>query len=564
MAHRPPHSWAAITAPWLIVTTLVWVGLSPTLTDGVTATADATSFSAERAMRHIRAIATAPHPMGSSEIERVRTYIVAELESLGLEIDVQTVPAPDVFGTGDMVDVVNIIGWIPGTANSRAVVLMGHYDTVPTTPGANDDSSAVGVLLETASALRSGPPPANDIVFLFTDGEEPFGRFGASAFAAIPGMMERLGLVVNFETNGSSGASLLVETSGPERWLIEHYVAAAPHPSAYSFLTETARLFGDIGTDFDVFRNAGVPGLHLAYVRGSPIYHTPADDVASINAGSVEHHGTHALGIARHFGDLDLAQVPDSDGAVYFTVARFVIRYPARWAFLPAALAALVCVVALSKGRRADVEAVKGVVRVTVVLLAAALAAATAGALVWMGLVALRSTPGVIESYVYGGAILLMAALGARTIAGRIGRPTDDDSRYGAVVVWVLLGLATAVTLAGWSYLFAWPALAAAGGLLWRPRRWAGALMRFAVVTAFAVLLVTPAADVFFSMAQPRPGNPDSEITAVVIVPLFLTLLAAALLTCGWHQPDVAVPTVSRRPPDSVPVTTTARSRQVV
>ena len=48
------------------------------------ASAPVTDFSAERAMEHVSAISQAPHPPGSDEIERVRAYIIAQLEEMGL------------------------------------------------------------------------------------------------------------------------------------------------------------------------------------------------------------------------------------------------------------------------------------------------------------------------------------------------------------------------------------------------------------------------------------------------------------------------------------------------
>jgi hypothetical protein len=106
------------------------------------------------------------------------------------------------------------------------------------------------------------------------------------------------------------------------------------------------------------------------------------------------------------------------------------------------------------------------------------------------------------------------------------------------VGLWTLLAVVTAATLPGFSYLFGWPALAGVGGLLWRPCRRASAILRFSLIAAATLVLMAPAVDVFFSLAQPRPGNPDSEVTAVMIVPLVLVVLVASLLTSGWQHPD--------------------------
>jgi acetylornithine deacetylase/succinyl-diaminopimelate desuccinylase-like protein len=58
---------------------------------------------------------------------------------------------------------------------------MAHCDSVAPAPGATDDGSGVVTLLETLRALRSGTPPRNDLVIVFTDGEE-LGTVGVQGF----------------------------------------------------------------------------------------------------------------------------------------------------------------------------------------------------------------------------------------------------------------------------------------------------------------------------------------------------------------------------------------------
>jgi acetylornithine deacetylase/succinyl-diaminopimelate desuccinylase-like protein len=118
--------------------------------------------------------------VGTSEIERVREYLIATLAEAGLDLETLTIEAPDYFGaSGGEIDVKDVLVRIPGANNDRAILLVGHYDTVPTTPGANDDSAAVAVLLEVARILGAESPPPNDVNILFTDGEEPTPRFRA-------------------------------------------------------------------------------------------------------------------------------------------------------------------------------------------------------------------------------------------------------------------------------------------------------------------------------------------------------------------------------------------------
>ena len=61
-----------------------------------------------------------------------------------------------------------------------AVVLSAHWDTVPTSPGTNDNGSGVVALLEIARIL-SGSKPKNSIIFAFFDKEE-VGCEGSKAF----------------------------------------------------------------------------------------------------------------------------------------------------------------------------------------------------------------------------------------------------------------------------------------------------------------------------------------------------------------------------------------------
>ncbi|MBL8265403.1 M28 family peptidase, partial [Steroidobacter sp.] len=122
------------------------------------ATVPTTQFSAERAMNDVREIAQRPHPIGSAEAARVRDFIAARLKSLDLQTHIQRDESffdgwriPPVIGT-----VENVVGVLPGRSPELpAIVVMSHYDTVPNSPGAGDDSAGVATALELAANLRS-------------------------------------------------------------------------------------------------------------------------------------------------------------------------------------------------------------------------------------------------------------------------------------------------------------------------------------------------------------------------------------------------------------------------
>ena len=454
--------------------------------------------------------------MGSPEIEAVRSYIINQLAAP--DVDQQRLMVPDYYGSNRQVPVVNIIGRFPGRASQGAVLLMAHYDTFPATGGANDNTAAVAALLETARALSVGEPLRNDVILLFTDAEEPSPRYGAKAFVADHPLFSSVRLVVNLEAVGGTGASVAVETSGSQEWLVGNLDAAVDRPTMFSFLTETTSLLGDIGTDFDEFRNAGVPGYHFAYVHDSSIYHTTRDD--TVGMGSLQHHGDLALGIARHFGDIDLSPGEPSD-LVFFWLGFALVRYSTGMALI-LALAALFGLGLLLVRDRPDRSG-----RRIAMTSGVAGAAIVAGTLLWMALAGLRPEMGLIESYVYYCLLLIATAWAVSSFA-----PSGEGTT--SLVVLAVLAAVTAFAAPGLSYLFTWPALAVLTVRLAPPLH---KHFRFGLVALVSLPLLVPAIDIFIQMAQPRPGNPDSSMPVAVVVPLALGLLTVRTLTANWPQP---------------------------
>ena len=154
-------------------------------------------------MNHLAVIAQRPHQIGSTEHAVVRDYLVKELKTHGLVTEVQTTTALNPIWRSEFRagTVQNVIARLPGVANSKAVMLVAHYDSVPNSTGASDDGAGVAALLETVRALKSAAHLKNDVIFLFTDGEEP-GLLGANAFTSEHLWAKDVGLVMNFEARG--------------------------------------------------------------------------------------------------------------------------------------------------------------------------------------------------------------------------------------------------------------------------------------------------------------------------------------------------------------------------
>jgi Zn-dependent M28 family amino/carboxypeptidase len=100
------------------------------------------------------------------DLERPAKYIESALASYGLT------PLSRPFESGGRT--VRNIEVIIGEDRSSAIVIGAHYDTVPGSPGANDNASGVAVLIELASLLARSPlPPSRAFRLVAFANEEP-------------------------------------------------------------------------------------------------------------------------------------------------------------------------------------------------------------------------------------------------------------------------------------------------------------------------------------------------------------------------------------------------------
>ena len=298
----------------------------------VPASAIPTVFSSGRALRHVEAISRKSRPIGSLEHARVSEYILGEVASMGVapaEFQETTV-VTDHWGVPyRAAKVRNILARLKGTGQGKAVLLASHYDSVATGPGAGDNAVAVAALLETLRALKAGEPLKNDVIFLFTDGEEA-GLLGAKAFVDEHPWAKDVGIALNFDARGTTGPSYMFQTSDQNGWLIQEFAEAAPHPISNSLANEIYRLLPN-DTDMTVFNRAGFDGLNFAYIDGSTKYHTMQDSYANVDERSLQHQGSYALALTRRFSNLDLP-APKQSNAVYFNAfGALFFHYPGTW-----------------------------------------------------------------------------------------------------------------------------------------------------------------------------------------------------------------------------------------
>jgi hypothetical protein len=300
-------------------------------------------------MVHVREIARKPHPIGTDEHRRVREYIKRVLTDLGIEAEVSEATPFVVDGaavTGGRIR--NLVARIPGRVGARAVLVAGHYDTQPNTPGAADDGSAVAAMLEAARALKWGRRLENDLIFLFSDAEE-IGLLGAQAFVDEHPLAKKVALVLNLEARGNGGVSFTFETSAQNGRIMSEYAQAVRRPFAGSVMVEIYKRMPN-NTDFTVFRQAGYAGFNVAFVDGFVHYHAMTDTPENLDRGSLQHQGDYIMDLAGHFGGLDLEDLKEKDQVFFNPVGSWLLLVPASWQTLLLVAVVLLLILALALG----------------------------------------------------------------------------------------------------------------------------------------------------------------------------------------------------------------------
>jgi hypothetical protein len=106
-------------------------------------------------------------PLNRDSLVRAANYIHSVFEEAGLSVSQQEYQYDDLRVT-------NVLATAPRVDRASAYYLVGaHYDTVPSTPGADDNASAVAVMLELARRLRRARLKAPILFAAFTLEEPP-------------------------------------------------------------------------------------------------------------------------------------------------------------------------------------------------------------------------------------------------------------------------------------------------------------------------------------------------------------------------------------------------------
>jgi hypothetical protein len=488
--------------------------------------------------------------MGTFENEQVRDYIIGELAKMGIVAEVQETLVPNYFGLNndEPVSIYNIIAVLEGTEPTGSIALVGHYDTVPTSPGANDDGSAVGTLLETTRSLLAGQSLKNDVIILFTDAEEPGQfRYGARYFVSNYKYVEDIRLVLNFEALGRTGPSIMFETAPGNDWLIKGLSHSASNPVAFSFMTDLYRLIGKGGTDFAAFEEVGINGMNFSYSFERTGYHTALDNIESLDERSLQHHGNYATKLTWYYGNLDLHQlIANINGDVVYHsfFGKLLVFYPVSWAIPLVIVAGILLICLVIAGIRKDKLTLRHVALCSIIFSLEVISITLLLTLAWWGLDALHLAFGIVVEPTVKAHLLFVAflilSLAIMIITRKLASKHFNllNLTIGVMAWWWLMAILAVLYLPGFSFILTWPLLFSFLPLSWaifkdskNQNSWVHTLL-ISINAIVAIVIIFAPIYLFFQatgIASPGfSGSPSFPIISFAVI--FWVMLLGLLL----------------------------------
>jgi hypothetical protein len=243
-------------------------------------------FSKYRAKEHVYAIAGfGVRAAGSWAERKAADYCANELTSYGYTVTKQYFSVP-----GGKTSV-NVVAERTGTTDDT-IVLGGHIDSKPPSPGGNDNASGAAVMLELARVLAVSDA-APTIRFVAFGAEEISGptpddhHFGSRHYVATMSSAEksRTEGMVSIDMVGYGG-TFNVRNMGYSKMSV---VDSLKSWGKYS--DEPLAYLKDPGwSDHDSFEYAGIPAAWIEW-RDDPVYHTARDTAGHVQYDRVERSG---------------------------------------------------------------------------------------------------------------------------------------------------------------------------------------------------------------------------------------------------------------------------------
>ncbi|MDP4160444.1 MAG: M28 family metallopeptidase [Bacillota bacterium] len=269
-----------------------------------------TGFSASKAYDHVKYLVqkVGPRPAGSKSELKAAQYISYVLNQNGWKVRQQSfskvvVREVSVMQREQKVELINsqnIIAELPGK-RPDTIVVGAHYDSANlNAPGAVDNASGVGVLLELARVLSQEPHEETYQLVFF--GAEEYGLVGSQYYVA-QADLSAVRWMLNVDM---VGAPLEIDVAGkrsapPE--LIRQVTAIAkdrniPFHLSRDFIMMTRESSQGGASDFSSFLDKGIPALGLG-ISGRPAgyFHRPEDQLDRVSLQYLQNFGDYSLSL---------------------------------------------------------------------------------------------------------------------------------------------------------------------------------------------------------------------------------------------------------------------------
>jgi hypothetical protein len=420
----------------------------------------ANEFSNSRAFKYVQVLGSDAHAVGTKAHQKAAEYIIYELEKLGLDVHTQEGNSFSDWGT--FAKVKNIVARIKGTDNSKALVIMSHYDSAGhSSKGASDAASGVATILEGIRAfITKGTAHKNDIIIVLTDGEE-LGLNGARLFTKKHPWTKDIGLILNFEARGSGGPSFtLVETNDGNARLMDEFMKANPkYPVANSLAYSIYKKLPN-DTDLTVFRkNANIQGFNFAFIDDHYDYHAALDTPERLDNNTLSHQASYLMPLLDHFGNADLTTLESSENNVYFNSPLGMHSYPFSWILPLVIIAFILFIILIAYGKRKKKLNTKEIGKGFAALISALIINGVIGFIGWKVILNLYPHYAeILQGFTYNGHLyilffVLLALSITFYIYKKVYTPNNTKELFVApIFIWLLINLLISQVLEGASF----------------------------------------------------------------------------------------------------------------
>lgn len=257
-------------------------------------------FSADKAYEHIHHLSEkiGPRPAGSQNEHKAAQYLYYMLEQYGWKVREQ--PFSKIVVNSNplkpehkiqVINSQNIIAELPGT-HPETVLLGAHYDSADiSAPGAIDNASGVGVLLEIARVLGQEKHEKSFQIVFF--GAEENGLVGSSYFTA-QSDLSAIQWMLNLDMVGTPlEIDIAGKASAPPE-LVRQVINIArqeqiPFHISRDFVVMTRDGSQGGASDFSPFLDQGIPAFGLGIAgRTEGYYHRPEDRIEQVTLQSLD------------------------------------------------------------------------------------------------------------------------------------------------------------------------------------------------------------------------------------------------------------------------------------